>query len=77
MGKKLSNPLEIISHACALMKFWAGLLKELDKEALIKGVETMFKIVVQLLSKKRRVDTQPYLVLDTTGEDDASQDSEH
>jgi hypothetical protein len=59
------------------MKFSAGLLKELDKEALIKGVETMFKIVVQLLSKKRRVDTQPYLVLDTTGEDDASQDSEH
>jgi hypothetical protein len=59
------------------MKFWVGLLKDLDKEALIEGVETMFKIAVQLLSKKRRVDTQPYLLPDTTGEDDASQYSEH
>jgi hypothetical protein len=36
MGKKLNNPLEIVSHTCALMKFWAGLQKEVDKEALIK-----------------------------------------
>jgi hypothetical protein len=53
MGKKLNNPLEIVSHVCALMKFWAGLQKDVDKEALIKGVDTMFKIVVQLMSKKR------------------------
>jgi hypothetical protein len=51
-GKKLNNPLEIVSHVCALMKFWTSLQKDVDKEALIKGVDTMFKIVVQLLSKK-------------------------
>jgi len=73
-GKKLHNPLEIVSHACALMKFWAGLQKEVDKEALIKGVETMFKIVVQLLSKKRRTVDQSNLLPDVTEEEDANQE---
>jgi hypothetical protein len=35
-GKKLKNTLEIANHACALIKFWAGLQKEADKEMLIK-----------------------------------------
>jgi len=52
-GKTLHNPLEIISHACTLMKFWAGLQKEVDKATLITGVETMLKIAVQILSKRR------------------------
>ena len=75
-GKKLNNPLEIVSHACALMKFWAGLQKEVDKEALIKGVDTMFKIAVQLLSKKRRAANQSNMLPDATREDDADQEPE-
>jgi len=74
--EKLNNPLEIISHACALMKFWAGLQKEVDKEALIKGVDTMFKIAVQLLSKKRRADNQSNMLPHATREDDADQELE-
>jgi hypothetical protein len=46
-------------------------------EALINGVETMFKTVVQILSKKRRIDNQPYILMDSPEEDDANQDSEH
>ena len=61
-GKKLNSPLEIIIHACALMKHWAGLQKEVEKKVLINGVETMFKIVVQIPSKKRHVDNQPYIL---------------
>lgn len=51
-GKILHNPLEIVSHVCALMKFWAILQKEVDKEVLIKGVDTMFKIAEQLRNAK-------------------------
>lgn len=45
----------------------------MNKDTLISGVETMLKIAVQILSKKRRVASQPYLLPDATKEDDASQ----
>jgi hypothetical protein len=47
-----------------------------DKEALIKGVDTMFKIVVQLMSKKRWTVNQSNMLPDATGEDDKEQDPE-
>lgn len=74
-GKKLHNPPEIVSHACALMKYWAGLQKDIDKEVLIQGMDTMFKIAVQLLSKCR-ADVQINLLPEATKEDDADQESE-
>ena len=43
-GKKFHNPIEIVFHACALTKFWAGLQKEVDKETLIKGVDTSSRL---------------------------------
>jgi hypothetical protein len=49
-GAKLHNPLAIVSPACALMKFWAGLQKEVDKGVLVKGVDTMFRIAIKPLS---------------------------
>jgi hypothetical protein len=55
------------------MKFWASLQKETDKEVLTKGVETIFKIVVQLLTKKHRVARQSNLLQDATREDDVNQ----
>jgi hypothetical protein len=75
-GKKLHNPLEIVSHACALMKYWAGLHKDVDKEVLIQGVNTMLKIAVQLLAE-RRADVQINVLPEATREDDAEQESEH
>ena len=65
--KKFHNPIEIVCHACALMTFWAGLQKEMDKETLVQGVDTMFKIAVQLLSKKRRAVGQPSMLQDGDG----------
>jgi hypothetical protein len=35
------------------MKHWAGLQKDVDKEVLIQGVNTMFKIAVQILAERR------------------------
>ena len=75
-GKKFHNPLEIVSHACALMKFWEGLQKEVDKEALIKGMETMIKIAVQLLSKKNQAAGQSNLLQDATGKDEENKESD-
>jgi len=57
-GEKLHSPLDIVRHACALIKFWAGLQKEVDKEMLIQGVDTMIKIALQLLSKKHQAVTR-------------------
>ena len=48
-GKKLKNPIEIMCHACALMRFLIGLYAELDREMLINGVNTMLKAVAEIL----------------------------
>jgi hypothetical protein len=72
-GKKLRNPIEIVCHACALIKFWAGLQKEVDKEALIQGVETMFKIAAQLLSENRPPDSQNRMIQDGADNDEDAQ----
>jgi hypothetical protein len=65
-GKPLINPVSIICHACALMNYWAGLFKELDKEALETGVNLMMKIATSLLGKKRNKDGQLLLKDDET-----------
>ena len=75
-GKKFHNPIEIVFHACALTKFWAGLQKEVDKGTLIQGVDAMFKIAVQLLSKKRPATNQLNMLQDADGDDEADQGPE-
>jgi len=67
-GKPLLNPIAIICHACALMNYWAGLFKEIDKEALEAGVNTMLKIAASLLGKKRSRDGQQLLKNDDSGD---------
>lgn len=47
-----------------------GLQKEGDKEALIKGVDDVLKITVQLLTKPRQAAVQTNLLQDTTRDDD-------
>jgi hypothetical protein len=51
-GKKFLNPIGIICHAGALMKFWAGLLKSDDKDVWCKGVDMMIDIATKLLAEK-------------------------
>ena len=76
-GVKLHNPLAIVSHACALMKFWAGLQKEVDREVLIKGVDDMLEIAVKLLNEKRQGTSQVYRLRDGAEDDDTKQESRH
>ena len=73
-GKKLHNPIEIICRACALMKLWAGLQKDRDKEMLVRGVDAMIKIALQLLSKKHQAVARSNLLPDPADEDDAEQE---
>jgi hypothetical protein len=73
--KKFHNPLEIISHACALMKHWAGLQTDIDKEALVQGAEAMFQIAVRLLAE-RQAPTCGNKLLHATNDDDADQELE-
>ena len=66
-----------MSHACALMKFWPGLQKEVDKEVLIKGVDAMLRIAVKLLNEKHQGTNQTYRFRDVAEDDDTEQDSGH
>lgn len=50
-GKLLKNPIEIMCLASALMRFWAGLQRDEDKEVLIQGANDMLKIAIRLLTK--------------------------
>lgn len=67
-GKKRCDPVSILCHACALIKYWAGLYGEGDKDLLVAGVETMLKIAIQLLGKKTRTDDN--LRIEDCDEDD-------
>ena len=53
MKERLNNPIEIVCYACSLMRYWAGLYAEGDKERLVEGVNFMLKIVTKLISKTR------------------------
>jgi hypothetical protein len=44
-----------------------------DKEALIQGVETMFKIAAQLLSENRPPDSQNRMIQDGADNDEDAQ----
>lgn len=48
--KLIKNPLEIICHTCALMKYWAGLYNELDQAQLVEGAELMLKVAKEVLA---------------------------
>ena len=72
-GKLLNNPIEIICHTCALMRFQAGLQSYEDKELLIQGVNDMLKIVVQLLTKPSSSVVRMQLLRDADEDEDAEQ----
>lgn len=71
----MHSPFETISHTCALMKDWAGLQKEIDRELLIQGADTMFKIAVKLLAE-RQAAKQTNMIQDSAEEEDEDQDPE-
>lgn len=52
-GKKLiKSPVEIICHACALMRYWTGLYAEMDREKLIERVNTMLRVAGENLTSQ-------------------------
>jgi hypothetical protein len=69
-GKLLNNPTEIVCHASALMRFWAGLYADGDQEMLIDGVNAMLKIVVKLLTKLGKKKRNIQMIQDANGEGD-------
>lgn len=66
--------MEIICHACALMKFRAGLQSDEDKEMLIIGVNAMLKMATQLLAKPSGDAIRTKLLRDADKDGDEPQD---
>ena len=50
----IKDPIQIIYHICALMKYWAGLYCEADKEQLEDRVNTMLQIANQILKRQKK-----------------------
>jgi hypothetical protein len=55
-GKTIKSPVEILCHTGALMRFWAGLYADVDKEMLINGVNTMLRVAARLILTKNSAD---------------------
>ena len=49
----IKSPLDIFCHICALMKYWAGLYAESDKEQLVEGINTMLRVAKGILKRQR------------------------
>lgn len=60
-GEVIKNPIEILSHAGALMRFWIGLYAEVNREMLINGVNTMLREAARLLPNDPAADRQKHL----------------
>ena len=53
MEKNLKHPVEIISHACSLMKYWTGLYSVEQQAALADGVQWLLSFACGFLSSHR------------------------
>jgi hypothetical protein len=62
-GKIIKNAVEIICHAGALTRFWAGLYADVEREMLINGVNTMLREATRLILTKNNVEGQKCLKL--------------
>lgn len=54
--KLIRSPIEIVYHARALMRFWAGLYQEVDKKTVEDGVNLMLKVAMKILAEKHAPD---------------------
>jgi len=68
----IKSPLDIICHMCALMKYWAGLFAEPNKEQLIEGINTMLRLANRILKRQREEQDDAGRILggDQDGQDD-------
>ena len=49
--KMLTNPLEILSHACALVSYWAGLCGADMQATILAGVKTLLSCAHRVLAQ--------------------------
>lgn len=52
--KQVKHPVEILNHACAFMKFWAGLYKTDTQDQLVEEVNIVLAIAYQVLQNQRQ-----------------------
>ena len=72
--KMLTNPLEIISHACALLSYWAGLYSTEMQATILAGVKKLLSCAHRVLAQPS-IPSRPMLLPSTPDEDE--DDSEH
>ena len=70
----LTNPLEIISHACALLSYWAGLYSTEMQATILAGVKKLLSCAHRVLAQPS-IPFRPMLLPSTLDEDE--DDSEH
>ena len=49
--KMLTNPLEIISHACAMLSYWVGLYSKEMQATILAGVRTLLSCAHRVLAQ--------------------------
>jgi len=72
--KMLTNPLEIISHACALLSYWAGLYGADMQASILAGVKTLLSCAHRVLAQNPSA--SPQLLLQNITEEEQTEDEE-
>jgi len=72
--KMLTNPLEIISHACEMLSYWAGLYSKEMQATILAGVKTLLSCAHRVLSQPST--SPPLLLTQATPDEDDEDDRE-
>jgi len=70
----LTNPLEIISHACAMLSYWVGLYSKEMQATILAGVKTLLSCAHRVLSQPST--SPPLLLTQATPDEDDEDDRE-
>jgi len=74
-NKKLRNPAEILSYACALMTFWAGLYGMEMQGKIMDGVKLLLSCASKMMAQQHRSSPPLLMAPNQPPEADATKDS--
>lgn len=75
--KLIKHPVEILFHACSLMKFWAGLFKIEVQEQIAEGVQLLLTMAHTILNSQQRSPPTPPRLLPVIEEEGDQDDDDH
>lgn len=75
--KLIKHPMEIMFHACSLMKFWAGLFKNELQDQIAEGVHLLLTMAHNILNTQQRASPTPPRLLPASDEDGNTEEEDH